>query len=212
MSGKLVPASKVRVGDRVKNVSFALLEGQYPVVTMPPSRIFTVTNKGEHGLSTGEGVWIPFTGQVEVITPKRRYYRTEINLLEILPRGVQGNPRDNVQKNPQAQMDVSNLPPELVKKYREFHETEPQELVEVEIEDYPKRGIVIGRLRSFVYESWKPSKRAGSLWEHEVGDLGSGKVGTEYWVFTDEHGKGLFIAKVKGGDRYPQLTSRGVVG
>ncbi|MDP2954256.1 MAG: hypothetical protein Q8O76_13195 [Chloroflexota bacterium] len=206
------PAKRAWIGDRVKNVSFALVEGEYPAVTMPPSRTFTITNKGEGGLSTGEGVWIPFTGQQKVITPKGSHYRTVTNMLEILPRGVKRNPQGGAQRNPRAKMDVSNLPPELVKKYREFHETDPQEAITMEIEDYPDKMIIIGKLCSFVYQSFKPSKRAGSLWEHEVGDLGSSNAGTEFLVCAGPDGRGLFLVKVKGSDRYPQLTSRGVVG
>ena len=95
--------------------------------------------------------------------------------------------------------------------FREFHGTEPTQKLRIKVVRPPKHGAVLGRLKSFTYETMSQgSERAGKLFEHEVGDTGSGTTGTEYWVISDDKGHIHFIPIRIGGGA--TVNERGIVG
>ena len=95
--------------------------------------------------------------------------------------------------------------------FRQFHGIDPSEKVKLKVAKPPKDGALLGRLKSFTYETLSDgSVRAGKLYEHEVGDTGSGKTGTEYWVIADKKGHIHFVPVHIGGGA--AVNERGIVG
>lgn len=55
--------------------------------------------------------------------------------------------------------------------YRQFHEADPRQIVELEIE-LPEEWMVLGEAEDVTYRPPRHSKRAPHLYEHEFGDIG----------------------------------------
>ena len=88
----------------------------------------------------------------------------------------------------------------------------PTEEIRVWVPETPDELRAVAEVESFVYlADTEDSSREGILYEHEVGDTGSRKVGTKIWVCNGSNGRGRHFV-TQGSEAYPVVNRRGVVG
>ena len=72
---------------------------------------------------------------------------------------------------------------------------------------------VLGEVREIVYEPHTPSPKAGTMWFHEIGDMGPGQSGSVVILATDVKGQNAFLLVTKRGKNgTPYVNNRGLVG
>ena len=137
------------------------------------------------------GIWSKLFGEPRRPRRRRRRARNLVELAEV--------PSEALTAVDRAQ-----------RAYQQFHSAEARVVDVVDIPDAPDAAWQLGRVIAIAYEPESPSRRKGTVYEHQFGDYGTVRFGKHKpRLLVSPDGRQLLIERDESDFR---VTERGIVG